>query len=144
MNILFIITICHHHLSHAAFANHLSSKLHMHTQKGSREAEEGEGDDKDFYANSKFEGICEGVEEDGSSNKLFCDTLCKICVAEACECIAKHLGCAESYWEDEKNLQVSALGVRTAKGQEKNALPQFLRTSGDYCSTGGTSCDKGL
>lgn len=117
-------------------------------KKGSREAEE--GDDKDFYANSKFEGICEGVEEDGSSNKLFCDTLCKICVAEACECIAKHLGCAESYWEDdmkaasEKNLQVQKLGVRTAKGQATNALPQFLRTSGDYCPSGGTSCDKGL
>jgi len=106
----------------------------MHTQKGSREAEEGEGDDKDFYANSKFEGICEGVEEDGSSNKLFCDTLCKICVAEACENIAKHLGCAASYWEEDmkaasKNLQFGAPpGVlRTTKGQ--NQLINFLSCS---------------
>ena len=82
---------------------------YLHTQKSSREAHEGE-DGKDFYANSKFEGICKGVEEDGSSNKLFCDTLCNICVAEKCKCIADHLGCSESYWKDDMKAAQATSG----------------------------------
>ena len=59
----------------------------------------GERED-DPYSNSMFEGICAGVED--GVDGIFCDVLCYACVKERCKRVVKHLGCAESYWDDVK------------------------------------------
>ncbi len=72
-----------------------------------------EREDDPYSPNSKFEGICAGVEHGVDIH--FCDTLCKMCDKEHCECLMRHLGC----WEDVK--------------EENNDSSQFLRRPCGSC-----------